>query len=196
MNNINEIVTVLFEKQRANVLESIRNMYAERVKEVDAFVKANHPFGGPAYHLFFDKFRKSEDWRFYESITELVSKTDLYKPGAPRKLRKGYKKEIEKLVQSDLNTVMYSFIEKMKHKLEEVIKHKQIKDFHSEGMHAGFVDFEFKDGSKFSLNNSVEYGRSKYNVLFQRFPCRYHDVVFSDGSRMKNPSEAKMKKTF
>lgn len=55
---------------------------------------------------------------------------------------------------------------------------------------------EFEDGSKFFVETSVEYAVSVNGTYFARYPLRFKDVVFADGSEMKNPSEEKIVKEF
>lgn len=63
---------------------------------------------------------------------------------------------------------------------------------------AGFV-FKFNDDSQFTVINKIvakqSYSRSGTKLFFQ-FPTTFHDVILSDGSKMKYPSEQKMVKEF
>jgi len=58
------------------------------------------------------------------------------------------------------------------------------------------MELGFPDGSGFTYTNGVEYAVSPLGKEFARFPARFHDVTMADGTRMKGPSEAKVKEAF
>jgi hypothetical protein len=63
------------------------------------------------------------------------------------------------------------------------------------GLEGSFL-LTFKDGARFEVTNSVVYSVSKLGKGFLRFPLTFHNVVFGNGTRMKQPSEEKMNKEF
>jgi hypothetical protein len=60
----------------------------------------------------------------------------------------------------------------------------------------GYMNFELVDGRAFDMSFSVVTKVSSKGHWFQQFPTRFHNVILADGSKMKTPSEAKMKKEF
>lgn len=56
--------------------------------------------------------------------------------------------------------------------------------------------FIFDDKARFAVINKAVYGYSKSNTPFVRFPTMFHDVILSDGTKMKSPNEEKMNKEF
>lgn len=64
------------------------------------------------------------------------------------------------------------------------------------GVVEGGMDIAFKDKSKFTVINKVVSSYSKNGKPFYRFPTTFHNVKMSDGNKLGNPSEAKMKAEF
>lgn len=60
----------------------------------------------------------------------------------------------------------------------------------------GSFKLTFKDGASFEITNSVVYSVSTLGTPFLRFPLTFHNVVFGNGERMKQPSEEKMNAEF
>jgi hypothetical protein len=63
------------------------------------------------------------------------------------------------------------------------------------GLEGSFL-LTFKDGARFEVTNSVVYSVSIHGKGFLRFPLTFHNVVFGNGTRMKQPSEEKMNTEF
>jgi hypothetical protein len=93
--------------------------------------------------------------------------------------------------------VLQGYVLKLQRKLDEVWKSKELtKAELSGGLNYQWLKFEFADGSRFLVHNDVVHKFSSRGRPFAQFPTTFHDVVLADGTRMKNPSEAKMKKEF
>ena len=60
------------------------------------------------------------------------------------------------------------------------------------GMLEAEIRCNFKDNSEFKLRSGVEYAYSVKGTPFVRFPSRFSDVKFIDGSSMAAPNEEKM----
>ncbi len=60
----------------------------------------------------------------------------------------------------------------------------------------GTMLFKFKDGSRFTVNNSVVWVMNSFGTQFYRFPLTFHNVVMPDGTPMKAPSEKRMNTVF
>jgi hypothetical protein len=199
---IKEIIAILFEKQKANVLESLTKQYEHVVKLLKGIEGLNRQD---------EKYKKlMEDRRWGPSFANQVANRIMehkknadakyegtWSPDYPIFFKAANKKIVEQMIQDDLESIMLSFLTKMEYKLGEVIKGKEIEEFTSEGLHDGFVRFTFKDGTGFLLSNSIEWGTSKNGVSFQRFPCRFHNVNFGIlRDAVKWVSEEEMKKDF
>lgn len=60
----------------------------------------------------------------------------------------------------------------------------------------GTLRMTFKDGSKFSVTNSVEGATSPLGKYFHRFPLRFHDAFNENGVKIKGASEEVMNNEF
>ena len=60
----------------------------------------------------------------------------------------------------------------------------------------GHIRVDLTNGSGFTMQFSIVHAFSNKGKYFQRFPTTFHNVVLSDGTEMKKPSEAKMKREF
>jgi len=60
----------------------------------------------------------------------------------------------------------------------------------------GTLQMTFKDGSKFSVTNSVEGAVSTLGKYFHRFPLRFHDAYNEKGIKIKGASEEVMNNEF
>lgn len=58
------------------------------------------------------------------------------------------------------------------------------------------ISFAFADKSCFMVQNSVVHHVNSYGTWYAQFPTTFHNVLLSDGTTMKQPSEAKMKRLF
>lgn len=54
----------------------------------------------------------------------------------------------------------------------------------------------FADGSGFDMRTSVVWSENQFGTVYARYPVTFHDVTLPDGSRMTNPSEARMQEIF
>lgn len=197
---IEKIVNELFEKQKAQVLDSLRRQYSHTVgllKEIEGISPKDEKYKDVMNSSYGPTFAFRISYRIMEHKKDAQSKYEGYwHPDYPLFFKSGYTKIVEQSIQDDLKAITSSFLFKMQAKLGEVIKGKKIKEFTSYGLHQGEVRITFEDGSSFLLINSIEIGTSKYGVVFNRFPCRFHNVTFSNGKFGKWISEEEMKKDF
>lgn len=102
-------------------------------------------------------------------------------------------KEIEYLTKM----MFEGFINKNTAKIEAVFGDRELKTIRKSlgSSLTGEVLFEFTNGDSFLVVNTIEFAISKLGNWFNRFPTRFHNVVLS-GEKMKQPSEAKMKREF
>lgn len=60
----------------------------------------------------------------------------------------------------------------------------------------GEMNVSLEKNAAFRMTFQIEHATSKLGKDFYRFPTRFHDVKKTDGSKLKNASETKMKKEF
>jgi hypothetical protein len=195
-SEIKKIINSLFEIQKAKVLANLRVQYKRAVDKLKTVEGMDYKSKEWIDVISFE-FRGQTNqtfcgliyWKLMDQMSESFNKYSYtFKPD--------YKKILEKMIKDDLEGILASFLHKMEFKLGGIIKEKEIEKFISEGLHDGFVSFKFKDGTYFEMKNTIEWGTSKLGVSFQRFPCRFHDVKFSDGQLIKWASEEEMKEKF
>lgn len=90
------------------------------------------------------------------------------------------------------------FIAKNVRKLEGVLKGVAIEKI-NHGFQSdltGWVWVGCEKGAQISMSFSIEYAMSPKGKWFSRFPTRFHDIVCTDGTRIKYASEAKAKSDF
>lgn len=81
-------------------------------------------------------------------------------------------------------------------KKAEIAEYKVTRSVVNQGMVDATMFVKFNDASRFTIYSQVEFSYSVHGKLFMRYPTRFTDVYFADGSKMTNPSEEKMIKTF
>jgi len=113
------------------------------------------------------------------------------------------KERLQVLAEREALSIQESFIFKNLRKLASIVEAKDnldcIKEIGSTvdlGGLTGSLHIAFKDGSEFSVANSVVWSTSIYGKQFLRFPLTFHDVVMPNGEKMGMPSEERMNKIF
>lgn len=192
-----------FEKQLRDLFEGTADRLKAEIKEHNGVIsgKKDEIFGTFKYRVL------SGMWMFkidhsYKDKTVTLSNFELDRPEWPAKEAKSYRTAIEE-----------RFIRKNVHKLSMIVDNKgnlkKITELPSKAVHvvptsstieAG-LKFEFEDGSSFEVVNKIITKQSAGNrwqrgTMFEQYPTTFHNVVMSDGSRMKTPSEEKMVKEF
>ncbi len=90
-----------------------------------------------------------------------------------------------------------SYVAKLTGKLHEVWGSKEIQEIQFAGsLDYHRISFNFKGGSCFTIQNAVVHHVNQHGTWYAQFPSTFHNVVLSDGTRMKAASEAKMKQLF
>jgi len=106
--------------------------------------------------------------------------------------------KVAKFVDTATENFATSFLAKNTKKVTGVIGDDTIKSI-SIRLHTdltGRVNVELTNGSRFSMTFDIITKWSSRGTMFNQFPTRFANVRFADGSKMKNPSEAKMKREF
>jgi hypothetical protein len=126
------------------------------------------------------------------------------KDGKPLlELISGHKERVEKLINDSVNSIVDGFVSKSSSKLSLILQkkdapksHKIVRTNVNNGMVENVMQFEFNDGSSFTMESSVVFKRSSGGKLFFQYPTRFRNIKMADGSMMKSPSEEKMIKEF
>jgi len=111
-------------------------------------------------------------------------------------------KAIEKVAKSEGESMKESFLMKNVDKLANILEKKgELKgkpkhNSYRKGDFFGSMNIEFMDGSKFTVVNKVVTKVNYNGTWFNQFPTTFHNVVMSDGSKMKQPSEKRMIEVF
>jgi len=120
-----------------------------------------------------------------------------------------YKRKVETkehYVNRFLNNAVKSVEEKWKYKILSKVaviivdkgnlKKIEASNVSLQGNVSSTLKVSFEDGSEFYVDTSVEYSYSVNGVFFARYPLRFTNVKFSDGTYLKQPSEEKLNKEF
>ena len=111
-------------------------------------------------------------------------------------LKKDYKSIIDKMAKQSAKEAVEGFVLKMKNKLSVIVgSHKMGVDV-SGNSSRNTISFEFEDKSRFTVQNSIVLSYSVYGKPFYRYPTTFHNVILPSGDKLKNPSEARVKKEF
>lgn len=124
------------------------------------------------------------------------------KPAARR--RADWREAVDRLVDRSVTITFRQFVEKNVEKLSAIVELKGgepperrlISATVSGGVLETRMSFVFPDSSSFEVMNQIVEQYSPLGRPYLRFPTTFHDVKFSDGSRLTQPSEAAMKTTF
>jgi len=119
-------------------------------------------------------------------------------------LNDNYKEYLDKEAQKMSQDMMDKFVYKNTQKLAEILvkkgglKEVQLRDARTDsGTIEGTLRLEFKDGSSFIVTSGLVWSWSKHGKQFTRYPTTFHNVIYSDGSKMHGrASEARMKDEF
>jgi len=113
-------------------------------------------------------------------------------------LRPDHVEVIAKKAKDYADFAVAGFIAKMNAKFEGICEAKgnctTVKANGSLGWNA--IRFEFADGSSFDAQNSIVSKWSSKGRPFNQYPTTFHNVILPGGERMKQPSEANVKKEF
>ena len=139
-------------------------------------------------------------------IRGIVGKVVDFKSGASGEsetMKPGYNKILKDEAERMTKDVLDRFISKNTDKLGAIVKNKNnlnqvelIRASAGRGVVEGLMRLTFGDKSSFEVNNKIVGSYSKLGKPFHRFPTTFHNVKMSDGSKMGQPSESKMKKEF
>ena len=111
-------------------------------------------------------------------------------------LKKDYVSIVDKMAKQSAKDAVEGFVLKMKNKLSVIVGGKGIGVDVSGNSNRNTISFEFADGSKFTVQNSIVLSYSVYGKPFYRYPTTFHNVILPNGDKLRNPSEAKIKKEF
>ena len=111
-------------------------------------------------------------------------------------LKSDYKKILKDTAKQNAKEGVEKFVYKMKMKLSVIVGGRGI-GVNVDGNHnRNTMSFEFEDGSRFTVQNSIVLSYSIYGKPFYRYPTTFHNVILPNGDKLRNPSEAKIKKEF
>ena len=111
-------------------------------------------------------------------------------------VKKDYKSIVGKMAKQSAKEAVESFVLKMKMKLSVIVGSKGIGVDVSGNSNRNTISFEFADGSKFTVQNSIVLSYSVYGKPFYRYPTTFHNVILPNGDKLRNPSESKIKREF
>jgi len=152
---------------------------------------------------------KTDPYDFYKAnphnrsiVQKTIERSDGYH--SSWKMKKGYKKILEKEATQMTDDMIEGFIGKNTAKLAAIVSEKGglktvtlRRAFAGRGRIEGTLKLEFKDKSSFIVDSKIVHSYSKRGLPFSRYPTTFHNVIMPDGNKMKGKaSEARMNKEF
>ena len=124
--------------------------------------------------------------------------------GDPTDWKKGWREYLQKEANDAGEFMQQQFLAKNAKKLAKIVELKDnLSDCRIIGRAhvmqqgiGGEIAFEFTDGSRFRVKNSVKDNRSSAGKWFSQFPTTFHDVILPNGKAMSTPSEQRMIEVF
>ena len=169
----------------------VKNLHQRLVTQV-AVIRQNEPYAS------FRDFKKLKN----PDIEFLAQRIMIRVRGGSYELDPKWMETVQKMAERRADEIIDHFCAKNTDKVALIAQrktmssHKIVKTSINNGILENTMQFEFEDGSSFTLYSQVEYAYSPRGVPFIRFPTRFTDVKLADGSRMSRPSEEKMIKEF
>lgn len=207
MNDIKAIVAEIAAKFHAQLVEQYTNNAQATIaawQKLCAEKNVTDP-----RHLWPTSSTRQARWEYFrnqqaqQAIAPYIQVDDpkpTYSFNEARKmaLRANHAEIIAKRAKEYADAAVAGFIAKMNAKFEGICEAKgnltKVAANGSLGWNA--IRFEFADGSSFDAQNSIVSKWSSKGRPFNQYPTTFHNVVLPDGSRMKNPSESRVKKEF
>lgn len=142
----------------------------------------------------FSRHTDAHDCATAMGMTVRVNDND-YSMHAVRTLRPDIQKHIAKCVAEDVEAMFASFLSKQTAKVAAIVKNRSLTvTGRVSGNLEGTFDFVLSDGTKFEMRTQIIWKRSINGLLFWQFPTTFHAAFMADGTKVSNPSEAKLKK--
>lgn len=189
-------------------VNAIRNQYYESMENSLQLVKIKLIKGVEAINYESNKFFQY-DSPFSMEMKLMGQKIFDFNSNAPMPFRnkmtlvKNVDQIIRKMAHDQVDEIIMNFISKNSEKLGHIFAKKASIRIHKilENKVVGrnlenTMYFEFSDNSKFTVYTSTVYGYSNQGAFFVKYPTRFTNVFFADGSKMSMPSEEKMIKDF
>jgi hypothetical protein len=105
------------------------------------------------------------------------------------------KEKIRKTVAEDLKSMFDSYIAKQTEKVNGILKGRKATVSSSVSRNLeGYYKFALADGAKFGMQTQIVWKTSPKGKRFWQFPTTFHNAIKANGTTIKNPSEANLKK--
>jgi len=144
----------------------------------------------------YDLYKSKENYHLNKILSNFLDSEFQKGGGYVYNLKTDYKSIIDKMAKQSAKEAVEGFVLKMKNKLSVIVGSRKIGVDVSGNSNRNTISFEFEDNSKFTVQNSIVLSYSVYGKPFYRYPTTFHNVVLPSGDKLKNPSEARVKKEF
>jgi hypothetical protein len=195
--SVKQVFEKVLEGMKKNVEEDLRAHYTRLAKQAMEWEGMTVYEQGKASDQIYHKNNRS--WKFsnpdYKFQQYLINYD--YKPGVVGQIIKivNVQKNIDKWVADGLRDMFESFIAKQTEKVNGIIKGRkvQVKSWISRSLEGTF-DFILGDGAKFRMQTQIVWKTSPKGKRFWQFPTTFHNAIKANGTAIRNPSEANLKK--
>ena len=183
------------------LLQQMKNSATQHLTESYLRIKEDvAKWEGKTYGEFLNHFQRKDAYTKHHAMRMAVDASgrgSLWR-GTTIKVRDDVDTYISQCVQRDLSEMFESFIEKQTEKTTDIIKGRPIKSI--EGKIFDNLEcrlhFELEDGSRFEMRCQIVWKFSSKGTRFWQFPTTFHNAVRADGTKIVQPSEAKLKAKF
>ena len=111
-------------------------------------------------------------------------------------LRNDIESYISKLIEKDTKNMFQSFIRKQTEKTDNILKDRcaAIEGKVVPNTLECYLKFKLEDSSYFEMKCQIKINYSSLGNPYYQFPTTFHNVILKDGTKIKKPSESKLKK--
>ena len=139
---------------------------------------------------------------YHENITAniitnmLVSNSESTSNESIMVLRNDIESYISKLIKEDTKNMFQSFIRKQTEKTDNILKGRcaAIEGKVVPNTLECHLKFKLEDRSYFEMKCQIKTNYSSLGNPYYQFPTTFHNAILKDGTKIKKPSESKLKK--
>lgn len=202
MARVQEILVEITNKSKE---ELAQNIQAQFNRYIDKYMEAQKEAQEAGKRLDYYDFYRARTSRYmnmeaYEIMNAVAARR--VSPRDPVVIRDDAQDVLAARAKVVAEEMCNEFIYKNLAKLDSIIEKKgdfkEAKVLHTYVRYGleGDLLFKFEDGAQFTVKLQVVIAHSKHGVRFARVPVTFHNVIMSDGSKMKTPNEEKMNTFF
>lgn len=182
---IKVVLESIFKEVSPSIEKSYRDVYYGYIEKAKEYVSLNDE----EQYEFRKDYSSSEIIPFFKSVLVHDFSTNTYT------LKDSYKIEniIKKIIEARLEEDLIEFVWTTALKVATIIKGRDYTiEVSIDTSFPRYVYIHLSDGAKFTLKTQIVHVINNYGTMFFRKPSTFHDVYYSDGTKMISPSYQKL----